>query len=60
MHRRPDLEWGLDVFNLFNRRVSDIDYYYASRLGSETMPVADVHSHPAEPRSWRLSLKVRL
>ncbi|WP_374489023.1 TonB-dependent receptor [Zoogloea sp.] len=57
---RPDLEWGLDVFNLFNRRVSDIDYYYASRLGSETMPVADVHSHPAEPRSWRLSLKVRL
>jgi outer membrane receptor protein involved in Fe transport len=57
---RPDLEWGLDVFNLFNRRVSDIDYYYASRLGSETMPVADLHSHPAEPRSWRLSLKVRL
>ena len=27
-----DTRVTLDVFNLFNRRVSDIDYYYASRL----------------------------
>nr|WP_315397267.1 TonB-dependent receptor [uncultured Duganella sp.] len=47
----------LDGFNLFNRRASDIDYYYASRLPGEAAEgVDDVHSHPVEPRSWRLTL----
>jgi outer membrane receptor protein involved in Fe transport len=49
---------SLDVFNLFNRRVSDIDYFYASRLpGEPAGGVEDRHFHPSEPRSWRLVLQ---
>jgi len=48
---------ALDVFNLFDRQASDIDYYYSSRLkGEPAGGVADIHSHPVEPRSLRLSL----
>ena len=48
---------ALDVFNLFNRRGSDIDYYYASRLkGEPASGVNDRHFHPVEPRSLRLTL----
>ncbi len=52
------LRLSLDVLNLFNRKVSDIDYYYASQLRNETAPVNDLHTHPAEPRSFRLSLRL--
>ena len=51
---------SLDVLNLFNRRVSDIDYYYESQLKSESLPVADIHAHPSEPRTLRLGLRVAL
>jgi outer membrane receptor protein involved in Fe transport len=51
-----DTKVSLDVFNLFNRKASDIDYLYASRLQGETAGVADIHSHPAEPRTLRLTL----
>ncbi len=55
LNRRTRL--SLDVFNLFNKRASDIDYYYASRLpGEATEGVNDRHFHPVEPRSVRLSL----
>jgi outer membrane receptor protein involved in Fe transport len=48
---------ALDVFNLFDREASDIDYFYASRLrGEPAGGVADVHFHPVEPRRFRLSL----
>ena len=48
---------SLDVFNLFDKRASDIDYYYASRLPGEAAEgVNDRHSHPVEPRSVRLTL----
>lgn len=50
----------LDVLNLFDRKLSDIDYYYASQLRGEPAPVSDVHFHPAEPRTLRLSLRVPL
>ena len=46
----------LDVFNLLDRRVSQIDYFYASRLRAEAGPVSDVHFHPAESRSFRAAL----
>lgn len=55
--------WGrqtditLDIFNLTNRRVNDIQYFYESRLPGEPAPVADRHVHPAEPRTFRLSLR---
>jgi outer membrane receptor protein involved in Fe transport len=55
-----DRRWSLalDVFNLFDRKVSDVDYYYASRLpGEPAEGVEDFHYHPAESRSFRLTLK---
>jgi outer membrane receptor protein involved in Fe transport len=47
---------SLDVFNLFDRQASDIDYFYTSRLpGEPAAGVNDVHLHPAEPRTLRLT-----
>ena len=46
----------LDIFNLFNREASDIDYFYASQLRSEGSPVDGITFHPAEPRSLRVAL----
>jgi hypothetical protein len=44
-----------EVFNLFNARTSDVDYYYASRLpGEPAAGVNDIHFHPSESRSLRL------
>ncbi len=54
---RQDLKLALDVFNVFDRRASDIDYYYASRLRGEPLAgINDIHFHPTEPRSIRLTL----
>ncbi len=49
----------LEVFNLTNRKLSAIDYYYLSRLPGEAAPVADIHFHPIESRSFRLTLTHR-
>ncbi len=47
---------GAEVLNLFNRKVDDITYFYASRLqGEPATGFEDKHFHPAEPRSLRLS-----
>ena len=51
---------SMEVLNLFNAKVSDIDYYYASRLPGETAAVNDVHTHPAEPRSVRVTVRMTL
>ncbi len=52
-----DLKLALDVFNLFDRKASDIDYDYASRLkGEPAEGVTDLHFHPVEPRTARLTL----
>ena len=53
-----DSELTLDVFNLTDRRVDDIQYFYESRLPGEPEPVADRHVHPAEPRTLRLTLRL--
>jgi outer membrane receptor protein involved in Fe transport len=51
----------LQVFNLLDRAVSDVDYYYVSRLpGEPVQGIADVHTHPQEPRSFRLVLSMGL
>jgi outer membrane receptor protein involved in Fe transport len=56
-------ELSLDVFNLFDRKVDDIQYAYASRLPGEpafneaTTP-ATLHGHPSAPRMARVGLKV--
>ncbi|WP_395703203.1 TonB-dependent receptor [Aquabacterium sp.] len=54
----PKAELTLDVFNLFDRQVNDIEYFYQSQLPGEAAPVADRHLHPAEPRTLRLTLKL--
>lgn len=55
----PRLQLGIDVFNLLDRRVNDIEYFYESRLPGEAAAVADRHVHPAEPRTVRVSLQAR-
>jgi len=48
---------AVDVLNLFDARVSDIDYYYASQLRNEAAPVDDLHTNPSEPRTFRVTLR---
>ncbi len=48
----------LELFNVLDAKVADIDYFYTSRLrGEPAGGVDDVHTHPALPRSARLSLQ---
>jgi hypothetical protein len=46
----------LEGFNLANRRDSAIDYFYASRLKGEAVAHDDIHFHPLESRSARITL----
>jgi outer membrane receptor protein involved in Fe transport len=47
----------LDVFNLLDADASDIDYFYTSRLQGEPLEgVDDIHTHPVDPREFRLTL----
>ena len=48
----------VEGFNLFNTEVSDIDYFFESRLRNEPEPVEDLHFHAAIPRSARMGLRV--
>jgi outer membrane receptor protein involved in Fe transport len=46
-------------YNLFDSKVADIDYFYTSRLiGEPESGVDDLHTHPAIPRTARISLQV--
>lgn len=63
---RIDETWSvaLNVFNIFDQEVSDVDYFYSSRLknepeGPDDGGYADFHTHPAEPRSYRVSLSAK-
>jgi hypothetical protein len=49
-------EWlaALDVFNAFNVKWNDIEYYYASRLQHEAAPQPDYVVHPGVPLTARL------
>ena len=59
-HVGKNLRVALDVFNLFDRKASDIDYYYTSRLpGEPAAGVANLHFHPVEPRTARVSVAAR-
>ena len=58
-HFSPGLSGTVSVFNLLDRRDDDIEYYYASRLRNEAVAVNDLHFHPMEPRSVRVSLAYR-
>jgi hypothetical protein len=48
----------VETFNIFDAMVSDIDYFYPSRLPGEAADgVEDIHSHPEVPRSARVGLQ---
>ena len=48
---------SLDVFNVFDRRVSDVDYFSAARLWSNPGAADSFLFNPAEPRGFRLKLR---
>ncbi len=59
-YRKNDWEVALDCLNLLGRDDNDIEYFYASRLpGEPAAGIEDVHLHPAEPRTFRVSLTRR-
>ncbi len=56
-YRKNDWEVAVDVLNILGRDDNDIEYFYASRLPGEIAAgVEDIHLHPTEPRTVRLSL----
>jgi hypothetical protein len=57
-HVTPNFRVTGTLFNLFDSQDNDITYFYESQLPGETVPVADYHFHPVEPRTARLSLTV--
>ncbi|MEM9557444.1 MAG: TonB-dependent receptor [Acidobacteriota bacterium] len=60
VHLPNGLDLALDIFNLLDSSDSDIEYFYASRLPGEPVDgIEDVHFHPIESRSARLSLTWR-
>lgn len=44
------------VFNVFDSNDNDITYLYESQLATEPAPVQDIHFHPVEPRTLRVTL----
>jgi hypothetical protein len=54
----PRLRLLVEGFNLFDAEVSDIDYFFESRLRDEPEAVEDIHFHAAIPRSVRVALQV--
>ncbi len=55
------IQLAIEAFNLLNREDDDIAYFYASRLQGEPLEgVEDVHFHPMEKPSIRLTMTWRL
>ena len=53
----PDWSVTLEVLDLFDSQDNDITYFYESQLPGETAPREDLHFHPVEPRSMRVTLQ---
>ena len=53
-------DYLLDVLNLTDRKNNDVSYFYRSRLpGEPAEGVEGVHLHPAQPRTFRLTARLR-
>ena len=53
----PNLRATFDIFNIFDQRSTDIDYFYTSRLPGEPLEgLNDIHTHPVDNRSFRGSI----
>lgn len=53
----PDWSVTLEVLDLFDSQDNDITYFYESQLPGEATPREDLHFHPVEPRSMRVTLQ---
>ena len=51
---------ALDVFNIFDVKWNDIEYYYVARLANETSPKPDCVLHPGVPRTIRVHFQYYL
>jgi hypothetical protein len=51
---------ALDVFNVFDIKWNDIEYYYVSRLANEASPRPDYVVHPGVPRTLRFHFQYYL
>ncbi|HEY6641969.1 TonB-dependent receptor [Povalibacter sp.] len=51
--------WRLSaaLYNVFDSTDNDITYFYESQLANESAPVEDIHFHPVEPRTVRVTLR---
>ncbi len=64
-YRKNDWEVSLDCLNLLDRKDNDIEYFYESLLPGEaagTGPTGgheDIHLHPSEPRTFRVTFTKR-
>ncbi len=55
----PKVRLSFEVYNLFDAKVADIDYFYTSRLPGEPLGGVDgIHTHPSIPRMGRVTLQV--
>jgi hypothetical protein len=48
---------SVDVFNIFDKRVGDVDYFSATRLWSQPGAADNFLFHPAESRGFRVRLR---
>lgn len=49
-------QWRASVFNIFDRKGYDVEYWYESQLLDESEPQADRHVHSFVPRALRVEL----
>ncbi len=56
-HITDNIQLSAALFNVFDSRANDITYLYESQLPGEAEPVTDIHFHPVEPRTFRLTLR---
>ncbi|MFW8590430.1 TonB-dependent receptor [Glaciecola sp. 2405UD65-10] len=58
-YKQADWDLSLEILNTLNSDDHDIDYFYASRLpGEPEEGIEDLHYHPVEPRSLRLTYRL--
>lgn len=55
----PSLSLSVELLNVLDSDDRDITYFYESQLPGEAAPVEDIHFHPVEPRSVRVSIQAR-
>jgi outer membrane receptor protein involved in Fe transport len=60
--RRVGENWrvAVGIDNLLDKEATDLTYFYESQLPGEAAPVEDLHFHPAEPRTVRVTVQFNI